>query len=200
MGEQRIEAILITWDENEIPATRKLLANVNTFEKYIRQETSLPSTFPIYFLRPEKTIWQFGDELTSFWHEGKFIPYPKTKHPNKDLAIVKYCTIGVVDQNEYYHSIFLDARWNIYPTCDFYLDKYVLLVFITSDKGSGMKRALNWYTEYQRKGLPVSSVFTCFTIGHSKSNIKGDARLKDISYGLGKALSKFIRPKNTRND
>lgn len=197
MAEHRIEAILVTWDENEIPATRKLLANVNTFEKYIRQQTNLPSTFPIYFLRPETTIWQFGDNLTSFWHEGKFIPYPKTKHPNKDLAIIKYCTIGFVDQNEYYHSIFLDATWNMYPRCSFYLDRHVLVVFITSDKGPGMKKAMDWYREYVSRGLPNNPVFVPFTIDHSKSNIKGDARIKDIAFALSKALSQLIKPKTT---
>jgi hypothetical protein len=63
---------------------------------------------------------------------------------NKDLAIVKYAATGLVDQNSRYRFILDDLR-NLRKKSGhppILSDDSCFVLFITSDKGSGMTKAL----------------------------------------------------------
>ncbi len=80
-------------------------------------------------------------KLTHFEHKGQFLKYEKK---NKDLAIVKYASTGLVDQNNRYRFLLDDLRSlrkkNGHPPI--LSDDACLVLFITSDNGNGMTEAL----------------------------------------------------------
>lgn len=48
-----------------------------------------------------------GLEVSTFFHQGQFIPHTGA---NKDLALVKYCSTGFLDQDERYRFLLDDLR------------------------------------------------------------------------------------------
>ena len=88
-------------------------------------------------------------DLTSFWHKGELVSY---KGDGKDLAIVKYASTGLIDQNRGFHFIVDDYRKLRQENGDPPLmsNDLCLVVFITSDRGKGMAGALRTVFENKR--------------------------------------------------
>lgn len=90
------------------------------------------------------------NKVSHFYHDGAFIAYEKG---NKDLAIVKYASTGLIDQERRFHFILNDLKIlrQRYGDPRIVSDDASLIVFITSDSGKGMERALRTVFEDKEK-------------------------------------------------
>lgn len=141
---EAIRHIVVLWDECEHVSPKHLgrLSKI-FFKHYV-------AAFPEGAMTPESPMIMGTKspilahlELTSFLHERGFVPY---EGENKDLALVKYCSLGLVDQDDRYHFLLDDIRNDRYRRGEppLLADQAVLVVFITSDQAPGMTKAIEF--------------------------------------------------------
>lgn len=79
-----------------------------------------------------------------FKHNGESVAYEGI---DKDLAVIKYCSCGVRDENDGYYHVLQCLQHVAKPEqgrpAEIPLENW-LVVFVTTDFGYGMKQALNW--------------------------------------------------------
>lgn len=129
--------------------------------------------------------------VRSFFHEGAMIPYAGK---NKDLAIAKFCTSGFIDQDEKLHFVIDDLRTMRFRNGDppMHADDSVLVVFITSDRASGMQGTLEYVMSHQKS---KRTNFACMQT--DKELAQGDQRMSNAGYLLGTMFKqRFIRIEN----
>lgn len=129
--------------------------------------------------------------VKSFFHEGSMIPYAGK---DKDLAIAKFCTNGFIDQDEKFHFVIDDFRTMRYRNGDppMHADDSALVVFVTSDRASGMQSALDYVMSHQKS---KRTNFACLQT--DKKMAQGDQRMINAGYLLGNMLKpRFIRIEN----
>ena len=140
------KAILILFDECLHVPERKLTDVSKEFLKYFENAFNKKTVCTIKILQVStKSI--ILTNATHFQHDGNFVEH---KGHFKDLALIKYCSSGFIDQNNQHHHVILDT----YKTSnDLGLDipdiplQYWAVVFVTNDKGIGMKKATDWLRE-----------------------------------------------------
>lgn len=147
--EKLIHHIVVYWDESEhvSPKRSEELSNkfwkgyLSAFPEGIKTEES-----PTVIATKSKMFTK--KKLTHFLHKDVFIPYEKE---NKDLAIVKYGSTGLVDQKERFRFILDDLRSMRHKNGDppLLANDTCFVVFFTSDWGIGMEKALR--TLYEEK-------------------------------------------------
>lgn len=141
--ELHIHHIVVIWDECEHISSKHSKEISNVFNKhYVNAfpEGAKTDESPMVVTTKSQIISEM--QMSTFLHNGKFIPY---SGKNKDLAILKFCTSGVVDQNDNFHYILDDMRSLRDKNNDKPLrsDTSCIVVFITSDWAKGMLEALD---------------------------------------------------------
>jgi hypothetical protein len=127
-------------------------------------------------------------KVTAFLHEGQFVPHTGK---NKDLAIAKWCSTGLVDQDEHFRFVLDDLRQMRYSNGDppMHANSAAMVTLVTSDWGSGMTEALNYV---QTKAKSHRAYFSCVRL--NKSLAQGKERMENAGYLLGQELRKlFVR-------
>lgn len=128
-------------------------------------------------------------KVSKFFHNGEYLEY---KGKNKDLAILKYCSSGFIDQNEQHHFVLDDLRALRFRKGDppMHANESIMVVFYTSDKAQGMQGAAGAATSSGTRGN-FAIIFT------DKINSKGDKRMHHAGAVLGQVLkNRFIEIKD----
>lgn len=186
---QSIRHIVVIWDESEHVSERHLESLSATFFKHY------VAAFPEGATTPESPMVMATKspilahlQIDSFLHRGAFIPH---SGENKDLALVKYCSTGVVDRDERFHFLLDDLRNDRYKKGDTPLlaDKAVLVCFITSDRSRGMARAIDYV---QCKTHHVKTNFASLKIPKLPS--RNNERIAFVGQAVGTELRRcFVR-------
>lgn len=123
-------------------------------------------------------------KVRSFFHEGTQVPHVGK---NKDLAIVKFCSTGFLDQDERYRFALNDLRELRLKSGQppMHADSSAAVVFITSDWGAGMNEALDYVKSKSR-----SNRTTFLAIRLNKEIASGDRRVGNAGFMLGSELKK----------
>jgi len=180
-----IQHIVVIWDECDHVGKKRGTEISKVFFKYYASafpDGAKTAESPHVITTSSKIICD--KRMTSFLHGGEFVPF---QGENKDLAIVKFCTTGVVDQNEEFHYILDDVRYLRHSKNDPALgaNNSVLTVFITSDKARGMSSALDHVFKGETK---MRSSFMSFQV--PKLSGKKHERIKFAGNMLGVELKK----------
>jgi hypothetical protein len=127
-------------------------------------------------------------KITSFLHEGRFIPH---SGKNKDLALVKYCSIGLMDQDEHFHFVLDDLRNQRHLNGEppLVADEAAMVLFVTSDWAKEMLKAINYV---QTKAKTMKTNFAHLRV--PKVSGENDKRIAVVGQIIGKELKKrFVR-------
>ncbi|PKN86882.1 MAG: hypothetical protein CVU51_06490 [Deltaproteobacteria bacterium HGW-Deltaproteobacteria-1] len=180
-----IHHIVLLWDESEhvSPKSSKELSS-KFWRAYLYAFPEGKESFESPSIITTGSPMFASRKLTHFEHKGEFLPYEKK---NKDLAIVKYASTGLVDQNNRYRFILDDLRYlrkkNGHPPILSY--DACLVLFITSDKGNGMTEALRTTIDYSHE---LRTNFAAVQIE------KGDERMERAGIIVGQELkSRFVK-------
>ena len=187
-----IRHIIVVWDESEhlSPKRSKELSEI-FWRNYTEAFPDGSKTAELPMIVSTQSPIISDKEVQSFFHEGHFIPY---KGEHKDLAIVKLCSTGFVDQNERYRFLPDELRNARYAKGDppLLADTAVLVVFVTSDLGKDMKEALD-YVHLHAKNLRTS--FAALRI--KKTEDWGKSRIALAGKFIGEKLREsFVRLEN----
>jgi len=128
------------------------------------------------------------NKLTHFLHDSQFMPY---EGENKDLAIVKFAATGLVDQNNRFRFLIDNLRSlrqkNGHPAL--ISDDACLVLFITSDRGVGMTKALRTTIE---RGHELRTNFAAIQMEQ-----RGQKRMESAGILVGQELKKrFVSAEN----
>jgi hypothetical protein len=184
-----IRHIIVVWDESEHLSQKRSKELSEIFWRYYTEvfpDGSKTAESPMIVSTQSPIIPD--KEVQSFLHKGQFIPY---KGENKDLAIVKYCSTGFVDQNERYRFLPDELRNARYGKGDppLLADTAVLVVFVTSDLGKGMTEALD-YVRLHAKNIRTNFV----SLRIKKTEDWGKRRIAQVGQIVGQELRKsFIK-------
>jgi len=187
-----IHHIIVIWDECEHISPKRSKQISKTFFKYYVNafpEGAKTDESPMVVSTRSQIIAE--TKMKSFLHNGEFIPY---RGENKDLAIVKFCSTGVVDENECFHYILDDIRTMRDKRREPPLraDSSCITVFITSDWAIGMLKALNHVFESSTK---IRSSFISYRV--PKLSGKNQERIAYAGNVVGVEFNKrFIRHEN----
>lgn len=146
---KQIHHIVLFWDESEhvSPKSSKELSS-KFWRAYLHAFPEGIESYESPTIITTKSIMFTKNKVSHFYHDGAFIAYRKE---NKDLAIVKYASTGLIDQKRRLHFILNDLnilrQRNGHPPL--VSDDASLVIFITSDRGKGMERTLR--TIFERK-------------------------------------------------
>jgi len=123
-------------------------------------------------------------KISSFLHEGVFIPYTGK---NKDLALVKYCSIGLMDQDERFLFILDELRNARHLKGDppLVADEAAMVVFVTSDWAKDMLAALD-YIHTKVKNMRTNF----FSVRVPKLSGENNERMAYVGQVIGKELGK----------
>lgn len=127
-------------------------------------------------------------KVTAFLHEGVFLPHAGK---NKDLVIAKWCSTGLVDQNERFRFVLDDLREMRYANGDppMHANSAAMVTLVTSDWGAGMTEALKYITDTAKSHR---AYFSCVRL--NKSMCQGKERMENAGFLLGQELRKlFVR-------
>jgi len=124
--------------------------------------------------------------IRRFWHKGCWRDYAGS---SKDLAIVKYCATGLLDQDENFRFLVDEMRTLRYARGDppMSANPACMVTLVTTDSAHDMSTALD-----EIFGAPVRAHFT--VLRFSKVAVKGLGRLAHVGQIVGSELRKrFIR-------
>lgn len=184
--------ILIFWDECERPSKRTIDNYSDIFIKSVKTILQLPPDFVIEFMIPLRVKESFDKKFKMFLHEGKFIEY---SGDNKDLAIIKYCTVGVIDPLGNYYHILRDYRHQLFTQYNQLMvpfERSILVAFITSDHQIGMTNALKWYGEQVKDKMKVDYKFFVLRVPQLPE-LTTHQRIKEIATRFCETLSPSIK-------
>lgn len=119
-----------------------------------------------------------------FIHEGRQVPHTGK---SKDLAILKFCSSGFLDQDERYRFALNDLRELRLTSGQppMRADSAAAVVFITSDWGAGMNEALDYVKSKSRANRT-----NFFAIRLKKEVASGNRRVGNAGFTLGSELKK----------
>lgn len=126
--------------------------------------------------------------VSSFLHEGTFVEHAGK---NKDLAIAKYCWLGLIDQDERSHFVLDDVRAERFAKGDppMHADGAALVALVTSDFGAGMREAVD-YAMNKARGRRTN--FATLQVDHKM--VSGHDRMRVAGNLLGQSLRPlFVR-------
>lgn len=130
-------------------------------------------------------------KLTHFRHGDRLLPYEKE---NKDLAIVKYAAMGLVDQDGRFRFILDDLRTlrqkNGHPPI--VSDDACLVIFITSDKANGMKMALRTTFESKHELRTNFAALQVEQAGQERMELAGSLIGQELKKRFVKAEGKAL--------
>ena len=144
-----VHHIVLFWDESEhVSPKRSKELSSKFWRAYL---SAFPEGIESY---ESPTIIATGSpmfaktKLTKFLHDSQFLPY---EGENKDLAIVKFASTGLVDQNRRFRFILNSLRLLRKKNGDPPLisDDTCMVILVTSDRAIGMTRALR--TTFERR-------------------------------------------------
>jgi roadblock/LC7 domain-containing protein len=170
---------------------RKLDIASKQFLKFFQNAFNKETPYSIPIIQASTTSIMLP-YLTHFQHDGKLIEY---KGIQKDLALIKYCSSGFIDQNNMYHHVISDVYNKIrlterkIPNIPF---KYWAVVFVTNDKALGMKQATSWL-EKLKGNKCTSSIFLLpdeYSTVHNKHKSAGELLAVDLKKRFVKATKK----------
>ena len=187
--EKLIHHIIVMWDESEhvSPKRSKELSN-KFFRAYLSEFPEGIETEESPMVIATRSPMFSQKKLTKFLHKGEFIPYEKE---NKVLAIVKYCSTGIVDQVDRFRFILDDLRTKRHDNGDppLLADSACIVVFITNDWAKGMDKAIR--TIYE-ENLELRT-----NIANIKVEKRGNDRMEVAGILLGRELKKrFLKVVN----
>ena len=128
------------------------------------------------------------DRIKSFFHRGQFVAH---EGKNKDLALVKYCSTGLMDQDKKYHFVLDDLRHKQHLNGDATIAsaESTATIFVTSDSAQDMRLAIENVKQF-RKNLRTSFV----TLQLPKVQGRGEARMTTAGEVIGFEMRKrFVR-------
>lgn len=189
---EKIRHILIIWDECEHLSRKKVNEIGSVFFKHY------VAAFPHGAKTPESPMIIptsspiLKDEIDFFYHEGEFIPYTGE---NKDLALVKYCSTGFLDDKGIFRFFPDHIRDMRHQRGDppMLANSSVLTVFITSDWAQGMTNSLSYVHDQ------VSAIRGNFVSLRIPKKINGDrkARVSYAANAIGFELNNtFVKLEN----
>jgi len=180
-----IHHIVLLWDESEhvSPKNSKELSSI-FWRAYLYAFPEGIEAYESPSIMTTRSPMFAGRKLTHFEHRGQFLKYEKK---NKDLAIVKYASTGLVDQNNRHRFLLDDLRSLRKKNGDppILSDDSCLVLFITSDNGKRMTEALRTATGDNHE------LRTNFAAVQIK---KGDERMERAGIIVGQELKKrFVK-------
>jgi hypothetical protein len=181
--EKLIHHIIVLWDEcDHLSGKRSTALSKKFWAGYLRAFPEGRYTAESPALMVTKSPIFNLNKVQGFFHRGAMIPH---KGENKDLAIAKFCTSGFIDQDEKYHFVIDDFRAMRHLERDhpMHANDAVLVAFITSDRASGMQKALTYVMSDQN---PQRTNFV--SLRTAKQLSTGDERMANAGYLLGKEL------------
>ncbi|MBX7151414.1 hypothetical protein K1X84_07225 [bacterium] len=179
--------ILVYWDECERPSKQTIDNYADIFKKSVKTILPLPPDFVIEFMISLRV-----QKFKKFLHEGEFIEY---SGDNKDLAIIKYCTVGVVDPLGNYYHILRDYRYQLFSQYNRLMvpfERSILVAFITSDHQIGMTNALKWYEEQVKDRMRVDYKFFVLRVP-KLPELTAHERIKEIATRFCEILKPDIK-------
>lgn len=85
-------------------------------------------------------------------HEGPFIDHDQ----NRELAVLKFCTCGFIDENETYFHLLKQWR-NEHTTAKATVDRCICVKFMYTNTSDGMKRVTKWWHDKRNSGTKISN-------------------------------------------
>jgi len=127
-------------------------------------------------------------KISTFLHEGAFIP---CAGKNKDLALVKYCSTGLMDQDERFHFILDELRIarHLKGEPPLLAGEAAMVVFVTSDWAKDMLAALD-YVHTKAPNMRTNFI----SVRVPKVSGENNKRMAYVGQVIGKELGKrFIQ-------
>lgn len=148
MTEHTIKEIIVVWEEHANRASGKPFWEI--FQEEIKKRLSANAAVNFYFYRPSQMGSAPG--VKQFLHEGTFTNHDQ----NRELAVLKFCTCGFIDENETYFHLLKQWR-NQQPTVRATAERCICVVFICTNANDGMKRAIEWWERKRDSGIKLSN-------------------------------------------
>ena len=176
-----LRALLIIWDEClHVP-----LKNLNEVSKQFMNAFNNAFNQKIMFELPIvhiSTPSKMFPELNKFEHDGRFIDY---KGDNKDLALIKYCSSGVTDEEGQFYHVILDAfKSATINGIDFPINsiEHWGVIFITKDEAYGMDYAKKWLQETNKSQCLVAPLHVPnnYAVAQHKNKFAGELLAVDL--------------------
>ena len=184
-----VRHIIVIWDECEHVSAKHLKNLANIFLKnYVAEFPEGAETQESPMILSTRSQIVNPQQISSFLHNGQFIPH---SGPNKDLALVKYCATGLVDQDERYRFLVDDLRnmRHFRGEPPIMASESTIVIFVTTDWATGMLAAIET-VQGNRNSLRTNFI----TLRAPKKPGAGQHRMAFVGAIVGKETKKrFIR-------